>query len=1339
MRARYEGFKTSICLFSFAVAFFLLSFLAIPAKAQITSNIDLGTNVTGEYDDSTRTLTILSNDGDLDGEKFKSFLNENHVFYIKTATNSSTLHANCNFLISEDQFVRCAELYNIAPNSVSCNNMFFACTKLSTLKLSFTDTSNVLDISNMFAYLPNLANLEINGFDTSNVNTMAGTFYGCSSIKSLNLSFMNTASVTDMRGMFENCNSLESLDLSLMETSSLKEISGMFYNCSNLKNLDLSTFNTSKVKDMSRLFYNCTSLQKLDLSSFDTTKVDDYTEMFYYSAIDELDISSFEISSFCNMDCMFSGANIKSIKGPASLGVSIPLGSNQGYYKLDNNGIADLDTKFTEIPAGSASATYVCGSEFDSVECNVDGVDTYYDGDPHSISINVTKPTSGYTITYSIDDINYSEEKTTFTDCGNYTVYYKITAPNHIKNTGNASVVINKSYINCEAEGVDTAYDGNPHSISVNVTTPASGYAIEYSTDDINYDTEKPEFTDSGEYTVYYKITDPNYNDKNGHETVRISKSNIISSASGIETVYDGTPHSISVNVNTPISGYEVEYSTDGADYSTEKPSFIDAGDYTVYYKITAPNYNDKEGHESVKIIKNTIAYSSDGTETNYDGQEHSISVNVTAPTLGYTVEYSTDGTDYSTEKPSFIDAGDYTVYYKITAPNYNDKEGHESVKIIKNTIAYSSDGTETNYDGQEHSISVNVTAPTLGYTVEYSTDGTDYSTENPIFTDAGDYTVYYKIIAANYYTQTGHESVKISKSTMVYSSDGTETYYDGLPHTISVDVTKPASGYNVEYSSDGIDYFSEKPTFTDAGNYTVYYKISSPNYNEQTGSETVKIKKEDIAYSAEGVDTYNDGKSHSISVKVYFPSTGYSIVYSTDGINYSATNPSFSANGTHKVYFKITHQNYNAVIDNSSVKISKASISNAEISLSNSTYTYDGTAKKPTATVSLDGVLLYQGTDYSVDYSNNINAGTATITITGKGNKYSGTSTVNYTISKASIKYATISLDKTTEYNDGFEKKPLALVSLNGAILTQNIDYILSYENNVNVGTARVNVAGINNYDNSCSTTFSILPGSNNDSGNNNGSDNNNGSNDNSNSSNGNNNTNPNNSTAPSNNTEPNNNATPSSNTNPNTNPTPDNNINGGNYTYDGNATITGECSYTITDKSNKEIEVDGINIEGTEVVIPATVVAGNEEYTVTSVGESAFSGNANITSITLPDTVTTIEPNAFKDCTSLSSVKLGNGVETISANAFRKCTKLKSVTLPGSLKEIGKNAFNGCKNLKSITIKGNKVVAIKANAIKGINKKAVIKVPKKLVQKYQKKFTKKTGFKNSMKIKKK
>ena len=74
-------------------------------------------------------------------------------------------------------------------------------------------------------------------------------------------------------------------------------------------------------------------------------------------------------------------------------------------------------------------------------------------------------------------------------------------------------------------------------------------------------------------------------------------------------------------------------------------------------------------------------------------------------------------------------------------------------------------------------------------------------------------------------------------------------------------------------------------------------------------------------------------------------------------------------------------------------------SISNATVTLEYTSTTYNGSAKTPTVTVSVNGTPLTLNTDYTLAYSNNTNVGTATVTITGI-NRYSGTVTRNFTIS---------------------------------------------------------------------------------------------------------------------------------------------------------------------------------------------------------------------------------------------------------------------------------------------------------------------------------------------------
>ena len=105
-------------------------------------------------------------------------------------------------------------------------------------------------------------------------------------------------------------------------------------------------------------------------------------------------------------------------------------------------------------------------------------------------------------------------------------------------------------------------------------------------------------------------------------------------------------------------------------------------------------------------------------------------------------------------------------------------------------------------------------------------------------------------------------------------------------------------------------------------------------------------------------------------------------------------------------------------------------------------------------------------------------------------------------------------------------------------------------------------------------------------------------------------------------------------------------------------------------------------------ELVVPATVYIGENPYTVTSIGISAFSGCSSLTSVTIPSSVTSIEISAFSGCSSLTSVTIPSSVTSIGISAFEGCSSLTSVTIPEGVTSIGNTTFQNCSSLTSITI---------------------------------------------------
>ena len=153
---------------------------------------------------------------------------------------------------------------------------------------------------------------------------------------------------------------------------------------------------------------------------------------------------------------------------------------------------------------------------------------------------------------------------------------------------------------------------------------------------------------------------------------------------------------------------------------------------------------------------------------------------------------------------------------------------------------------------------------------------------------------------------------------------------------------------------------------------------------------------------------------------------------------------------------------------------LSRISISKASVTLSTSTYAYDGKAKKPGVTVKLNGKTLKNGTDYTVSYSNNTKVGTATVKITGKGN-YTGSVSKTFKI-KNNFKKATVSGISNKSYT-GKNITQSITVKYNGKTLKNGTDYTVSYSGNKNIGTATVKITGKGSYTGTITKTFKINP----------------------------------------------------------------------------------------------------------------------------------------------------------------------------------------------------------------------------------------------------------------------
>jgi LPXTG-motif cell wall-anchored protein len=137
---------------------------------------------------------------------------------------------------------------------------------------------------------------------------------------------------------------------------------------------------------------------------------------------------------------------------------------------------------------------------------------------------------------------------------------------------------------------------------------------------------------------------------------------------------------------------------------------------------------------------------------------------------------------------------------------------------------------------------------------------------------------------------------------------------------------------------------------------------------------------------------------------------------------------------------------------------------------------TYTGAAQTPAPVVTLGGQTLVEGTDYTVAYDNNVNAGQASVTVTGIGT-YSGSRTVTFTIEPQSIA-GTFSVGQIpSQAYTGQALTPAVTVSDGQKTLAVGTECTVTYEQNVNAGSAHVVVKGTGNYTGTVDGSFVIAP----------------------------------------------------------------------------------------------------------------------------------------------------------------------------------------------------------------------------------------------------------------------
>ena len=530
-------------------------------------------------------------------------------------------------------------------------------------------------------------------------------------------------------------------------------------------------------------------------------------------------------------------------------------------------------------------------------------------------------------------------------------------------------------------------------------------------------------------------------------------------------------------------------------DYTATLADKTNAGDKTVTIKASSSgNLSDPTSDLTATYKINPKPLTSDMislTGTNFennsftfDGQNHAPTVTVKD---GNTTLNTTD--HYTLTNPEQSEVG---IYY-VTVKGKNNYTG--TIKVPYSIVSDNSEtGVTVTWTEAATDIIYTGNPITLHLTVKKGenttlTAGTDYEFAYNNNINVGEATItilgkgnyhfvkYAKFnilrrpltaamvsLSANNFTFNG----SAQKPTITVTYNGVRT--EGLDYTlVNEGTTDVGTGY---YEVTGIGNFSGTLKSSETGMSEKRYTISaldiSPNSEQVSKVKIFLYPLPNAVY--DGTDKEPGVQKVEITLTNNTQLTltsGYTFSYSNNK-DASTTAPTVTIGGA----------NFGTTTASTTFTILPKPLADDMVTLNTTSYTYDGTAKEPTATVkdtSLPAALqtLTSGTDYTITYSpDHTTPGEKVATITGQGN-FKGSVKKTYTIVGASD--VTITLPAGTYTYNGAEHKPVVTVKKGDDPLTLNTDYTVAYSANINAGIATITVTGIGNYDFTQTKTFTI------------------------------------------------------------------------------------------------------------------------------------------------------------------------------------------------------------------------------------------------------------------------
>ena len=386
-----------------------------------------------------------------------------------------------------------------------------------------------------------------------------------------------------------------------------------------------------------------------------------------------------------------------------------------------------------------------------------------------------------------------------------------------------------------------------------------------------------------------------------------------------------------------------------------------------IVYSIT--NVNKKYGNSS---FVNPLSMSGDGTVT-YTSNNTAVATidnngNVTIIAPGEAIITA------SVENTLDFEYENNSASYTLTVAK---ADGNVSEPPTPKTIVY---------DGDDYQlINVGIGTGTMLYKFDYDEEWDEII---PIASESETYTIQYKSSENQYYTESsiGTVDVIIQKAQSQYAAP---TPVSPLVYDTNAQNLLNEGSTNdglIWYSTDEINWSTNIPQGTNAGDYEVYWKLVGDYNHTDIDSTLITVTMDKVTPTVTppiGLTIYYDGDSHELITE---GSTYYgTLKYSLDGVNYSTTVPTASAMDDYIIYWMVEGNSNVNDIEPATVKASIGGIivQNPTINLEYNQIDYDGTAKQPSVEVLDDDNNIILSSEYTVTYSDNVDVGTATVTIT--------------------------------------------------------------------------------------------------------------------------------------------------------------------------------------------------------------------------------------------------------------------------------------------------------------------------------------------------------------------